>query len=303
MTTSFDPQANDRAPPDYRAGCGRTRRRHCRTGAGRAWVSPRAGADFRAGRLHRADHGGTPGRHDDHRGLRERVARACRRCSTSPTRSSAPIGWRFPRPGIDRPLVRRIGLRAQRRRRASRSRWRSRSRGGGGFAACCSASRATPRGCAATTSRRMRPARCCCRSRTWRTRSVVLTDTVIAQSLKRGKTQKRHAAEADDLDAAQDHQADATGLRRQRPSPRQGVAAHQRGRLTDGRQRQPARTAADRRRGRPRESDRPRHRHRRHGGCDPEGGPLALWRRDRGARGDQPEDRRDAAVAPVAGGR
>ena len=25
----------------------------------------------------------------------------------SPTRSSAPIGWKFPRPGIDRPLVRR----------------------------------------------------------------------------------------------------------------------------------------------------------------------------------------------------
>ena len=84
------------------------------------------------------------------------------------------------------------------------------------------------------------------------------------------------------------------------PQPAHGRrAAHQRRRVTDGRQRQPARTVADRRRGRPREVDRPRHRHRRHGGRDPEGGALALRQRDRGARRDQSEDRRDAAVAPA----
>ena len=87
---------------------------------------------------------------------------------------------------------------------------------------------------------------------------------------------------------------------RARPQAARGPA---RGRVTDGRQRQPARTTADRRRGRPREVDRPRDRDRRHGGCDPEGGALALRQRDRGPRRDQSQDRRDAAVAAAAGGR
>src|SRR5262249_3801668 len=82
-------------------------------------------------------------------------------------------------------------------------------------------------------------------------------------------------------------------------SPRRGS---ERRRMTDGRQRQPARIVANRRRGRPRESDRPQHRHRRHGGCDPEGGTLALWQRDRSPRRDQSKDRRDATVASAAGG-
>ena len=76
-----------------------------------------------------------------------------------------------------------------------------------------------------------------------------------------------------------------------------------RGRVTDGRQRQPARIVADRRRGRPREVDRPPHRDRRHGGRDREGGALALRHRDRRPRRDRSEERRAPAAAPHAGGR
>jgi hypothetical protein len=66
-----------------------------------------------------------------------------------------------------------------------------------------------------------------------------------------------------------------------------------------GRQRQPARTPADRRCGRARKIDRPQIVIAdRDGRRDREGGALALRRRDRRARRDQPEDRRAAAVAP-----
>ena len=74
-------------------------------------------------------------------------------------------------------------------------------------------------------------------------------------------------------------------------------------RLSYGCQRQPARTVANRRRGRPREGDRPRHRHRRHGGRHRQGGALALRRGNRRARRDRAEDRRSAAHPPHAGGR
>src|ERR1700740_748610 len=67
--------------------------------------------------------------------------------------------------------------------------------------------------------------------------------------------------------------------------------------------RQQTRTAADRRRGRPRKGDRSQDRARRHGGRDRQGGALALWQRNRSARGDRSEKRRAASVAPHAGGR
>ena len=71
----------------------------------------------------------------------------------------------------------------------------------------------------------------------------------------------------------------------------------------DGRQCKPARTVADRRRGRAREIDRPAHRHHRHGGCDREGCALALRQRNRSSRRDRSEDRRAAPCAAHAGGR
>ncbi len=125
---------------------------------------------------------------------------------------------------------------------------------------------------------------------------LVLTEALIAESLRRGKAaaQSRRRRQIGGREDRRSHVPSSDGAYVRHPERR---------RLTDGRQRQPARTVADRRRGRARESDRPRHRHRRHGGCDPEGGTLALRQRDRGPRRDQSEDRRDAAVAPAAGGR
>ena len=140
---------------------------------------------------------------------------------------------------------------------------------------------------------------------------LVLTDALIAESLKRGKS-RGASGTRDSRNPSDARTTRARCARPRRPiarpdisSPRRRTSARgpARRRLTDGRQRQPARTVADRRRGRPREVDRPRHRHRRHGGCDPEGGALALRQRDRGPRRDQSEDRRDAAVAAAAGRR
>ena len=103
---------------------------------------------------------------------------------------------------------------------------------------------------------------------------------------------------ADNTAASSQHQNPFQRASGASPAPRPA-----RRRVSDGRQRQPARTVADRRRGRPREVDRPQHRDHRHGGRDRQGGALALRRRDRRPRRDQSQDRRAAAVAPHAGGR
>ena len=71
----------------------------------------------------------------------------------------------------------------------------------------------------------------------------------------------------------------------------------------DGHQRKQARTAADRRCGRARETDRQGHRHRRHGRRDPEGGKIALRAGDQCACRHQRQDRRDQAAAADGGGR
>ena len=136
---------------------------------------------------------------------------------------------------------------------------------------------------------------------------LVLTDALIAEALRRGKQAERDAAKrSNDNDAL----ARTTTRRDVPPSQRFPARARQepaprpaRRRLSYGCQRQQARAVADRRRGRPREVDRPRHRHHRDGRRDRQGGALALRRRDRRPRRDQHQDRRAAAGAAHAGGR
>ena len=70
-------------------------------------------------------------------------------------------------PGIDRPLVRRSDFERYAGHVAKIEMAVAGRRAASASAACCSASRARPRGCAATTPRRARPPTCCCRSPTW----------------------------------------------------------------------------------------------------------------------------------------
>ena len=85
---------------------------------------------------------------------------------------------------------------------------------------------------------------------------LVLTDALVAESLRRGKAAR--SAKRDEAIASARQRAHAD-QRQSRAAPAARPArARQRRRMTDGRQRQPARTVADRRRGRPREVDRPR---------------------------------------------
>ena len=100
--------------------------------------------------------------------------------------------------------------------------------------------------------------------------------------------------------AAPERRADETEARR---DPAADSAAGRTEGEDDGRQRQQTRTLADRRRRRAREVDRPLDRARLDGRRDAEGGALALRSGDRGARRDQPEDRRDPLLAPAAGRR
>ncbi len=140
---------------------------------------------------------------------------------------------------------------------------------------------------------------------------LVLTDALIAESLRRGKQadaeRQQHAALNDNQPAAENSAASShqntfqrTSGQTTRSSPASRPA---RRRMSDGCQRQPARAVADRGRGRPREVDRPHDRDHRDGRRDRQGGAVALRRRDRRPRRDQCQDRRASAVAPHAGGR
>ena len=144
---------------------------------------------------------------------------------------------------------------------------------------------------------------------------LVLTDELIAEAL-RGQAAEREARGEPERESATTRRKPNGTTSRNRN--RNGGASSKQAQLDraqqdtvrlptkeneHGRQRQQARTAADRRRGRPRKVDRPRHRDRRDGRRDRQGGALALRQRDRSARRDRSEDRRAAAVAPHAGGR
>ena len=154
-------------------------------------------------------------------------------------------------PGIDRPLVRALGFRALCRPRGARSRWRSRVDGRKRFRGILlgvegDAARLRPTRMRPTA----RPPTCCCRSPTWRKRRLVLTDALIARiaAARQRPTRKR---------ASRTRRARSAHARQRQSHAAPAQAAHANGtrrRVTDGRQRQQARTPADRRRGRPRES-------------------------------------------------
>src|SRR6516225_7050762 len=194
---------------------------------------------------------------------------------------------------------------------ASRWKWQSRWAVGAGFAVFWSEPRANASAFAARTPHPAKM-RSCCAWKTWRKQSWCLP---TRWSLSRfGAARPRNArpvnterlADAMPLTgkpAAIRHQlisidptASSSGVPMTRSDARTKETEH-------GREREPARVTTDRRRSRAREGNRPRHRHRRHGRCDSESGALALRQRDGSPRRDQSEDRRDAAVAPIAGGR
>ena len=154
---------------------------------------------------------------------------------------------------------------------------------------------------------------------------LVLTEDLIRATLRREKagrskprTKPRRRAGRPQPSRRSPRPLRPRTLRRSKPSRRErrkrpedqrcdsGAQTRGRGQIEgedDGRQRQQTRTLADRRRGRAREVDRPLDRARLDGGRDAEGGALALRPGDRGARRDQPEDRRNPLLAPAAGRR
>ena len=135
---------------------------------------------------------------------------------------------------------------------------------------------------------------------------LVLTDELVTLALRRGKSRQTRgqggeADKSDNTDGITPASPDMPTTHD--PEKRKPVfgndharnAKTKRRRLSDGCQRQQARTAADRRRGRPRKVDRPRHRDHRDGRRHRQGGALALRRGNRRACRDRAEDRRAAS--------
>ena len=202
----------------------------------RARLSAGARARLRHVRLHRADHGGTAGRHDGDRGLRGGLARALAGVRRRGSDRHASIGWRFPRPGIDRPLVRRsdferyaghevkVEMAVARRgpqavpRRAARRRGRGRAAAAQGCGRRRGGRRAAADrrhgGGAARAHRRAGRANRCAAARSARRTATSGTIAPIARAMPTTTT---------------------IACRRKRRA-----CARERGRVTDGRQRQPA---------------------------------------------------------------
>ena len=167
-------------------------------------------------------------------------------------------------PGIDRPLVRRSDFeRYAGHRREDRD-------GGGGRRPqalprpCCSAPKATPRASAATTSPAGEAADVLLPIEDMAEAKLVLTDALIAEvaparqagrarTAATAPTSTTINAAAENPTTSSQHQNPFQRASGESPAPRPA-----RRRMSDGRQRQPARAVADRRRGRPREVDRPR---------------------------------------------
>ncbi len=124
---------------------------------------------------------------------RSRIARRprarCRRCWMSPTRSRAPIGWRFRRPASTaRWSAGRISTAMP--AMPPRSRWRYRSTAASDFAANSSAPRATARA-SATKRPATPPAEILLRIDDMAEARLVLTDALIADSLRKSKQNQR----------------------------------------------------------------------------------------------------------------
>ena len=97
-------------------------------------------------------------------------------------------------PGIDRPLVRRSDFeRYAGHQRQDRDGGR-RSRAASGSAACCSAPKARPRASAATTPRAGEATEVLLPIEEMAEAKLVLTDALIAESLRRGKAAERDSA-------------------------------------------------------------------------------------------------------------
>ena len=128
---------------------------------------------------------------------------------------------------------------------------------------------------------------------------LVLTDELIRDALRRttGRARKPTKRRGEAADAAEEDETEqevdsAAGPRvRGEAGERQWQSAPTGSNFcrSPTRSRARSRSTADR--------------HRGDGGCDPEGGALALRRGDRHPRRDRPEDRRDALHAPAGGGR
>ena len=97
LPKSLDHRAARRAASGGRAGRGRARVARSPARCCRAWATGWSGSGFPA-RPAAPSRSWPSGRTDR---CRSRIARRfrgrCRRCSMSPTRSTAPIGWKFPR--------------------------------------------------------------------------------------------------------------------------------------------------------------------------------------------------------------
>ena len=98
-------------------------------------------------------------------------------------------------PGIDRPLVRRSDFERYAGHEV-KVEMAVGSPAGGASAACCSARRATPRVCGATMPRRRSRRGAAPDRRHDGSARLVLTDALVAQSLRRGKAAERQARQA-----------------------------------------------------------------------------------------------------------
>ena len=130
----------------------------------------------------------------------------CRRCSTWPIRSTAPIAWRFPRPAsTGRWCADPISTATP--ATSSRSRPKFRSTGASVFAACLSAPRARPRAFAATMRTQATNAEILLPIEAMNEAKLVLTDELVTQALRREKAAKREAKAAKKLERQQRHRS------------------------------------------------------------------------------------------------
>ena len=161
----------------------------------RARLSAGAGARFRRGGLHRADHGRAAGRHDGDRGLRGGLARALAGARRRPTRSTATTGWKSLRPAsTGRWCGARISSAMPAMRR--RSRWRSPVDGRKRFRGILLGRRGRRRALRRDDAAEGEAADVLLPIDDMAEAKLVLTDALIAESLRRGKAPSARGRDA-----------------------------------------------------------------------------------------------------------